>query len=110
MDDEKTLRDMIVERAGARWPEASRSSMDPQIACPSIDDLKPLCESAETATRLLRAHASGIDSTRDEVHVLRDEVAALRCAVAAMRRPLPRWRTVAAGAIEDLAAVLRGAK
>ena len=103
MDEEKTLRDMIVEMARARWPEASRSSMDPQITCPTIDDLTPMCESTEAARRLLVRHALHIDAMRDEVSALRDEVAALRT-------PSPRWRTVAAAALEDFAAVLRGSK
>lgn len=108
MDDEKTLKQQIAERVLATYPESLRASTDASMSCPTLAQLAPLCETAETATRLLKLHASWIDGTRDEVQVLRDEVSALRREVAALRSPPPRWRTVAAGALDGLAAMLRG--
>ncbi len=101
MDDEKTLRDRITERLIERWPEESRPSVDSRFASPSVEDLAPLYESVESATRRLSMHSAWIDGTRDEMAKLRREVDA-------MRRPPPRWRTVAADALDSLAAMLRG--
>ncbi len=109
--DNKTLRDRVTERLVERYPETSRSVGDPRSTCPSGDDLAPVYREVETLNAFAAMHDASIVGLRDDVTRLQHEAADLRAEINALHtaeRTPPSWRTVAAGALDGLAAMLRG--
>jgi len=111
MTKEKTkgAATMAVENIAAEMP--SLPDHDAMDACVSMRDLGPLVNvidsahrTGENATALIVDLQHVVIGAQHDVADMRAEVAEIRAA----QRTTPRWRTVAADALDSLAAMLRG--
>ena len=108
MSKTKGAASVVVENMAAEMPPCH--GYDPMDACLGLRDLAPLVSVIDSAHRTGETHATLIVDLQHAVIRVQHEAADLRAEVNALRAAerAPSWRTVAAGALDGLAAMLRG--